>query len=289
MRRLGGHDPVQRIQFHLWVIWNLCFIKKTWARWYKTTVAYLLSTILRILLGFATLRCGMLCVHPQKDAEIAHRATPSKYWFSRCSVFFGGESAKWTPPNFDFQMFVVKLNYQHLVFSVFFWSLLIEITNLLVTTLDTTIRHIIPSGFKHFYVFQSILLFRPPKWLQMSWFLGVITWYHWMTQPSIGRAALRLKSPQALSTLETAQEFLEAAGYPDSLAAGYFIQHGSAFVPWLAKWGCLYFEYLYLYIYAYVCVRVCVSRNLCIWYETLLWICDNLCALHKLNRCHMSK
>lgn len=155
MRRLGGHDPVQRIQFHLWVIWNLCFIKKTWARWYKTTVAYLLSTILRILLGFATLRCGMLCVHPQKDAEIAHRATPSKYWFSRCSVFFGGESAKWTPPNFDFQMFVVKLNYQHLVFSVFFWSLLIEITNLLVTTLDTTIRHIIPSGFKHFYVFQS--------------------------------------------------------------------------------------------------------------------------------------
>ena len=52
--------------------------------------------------------------------------------------------------------------------------------------------------------------------------LGVITWYHWMTPP------------QALSTLETAQEFLEAAGYPDSLAAGYFIQHGSAFVPWLA-------------------------------------------------------
>lgn len=27
MRRLGGHDPVQRIQFRLWVIWNLCFIK----------------------------------------------------------------------------------------------------------------------------------------------------------------------------------------------------------------------------------------------------------------------
>ena len=93
----------------------------------------------------------------------------------------------------------------------------------------------------------------------MSWFLGVITWYHWMTQPSIGRAALRLKSPQALSTLETAQEFLEAAGYPDSLAAGYFIQHGSAFVPWLAKWGCLYFEYLYLYMHMYVCVCVCLE------------------------------
>ena len=150
MRRLGGHDPVQRIQFHLWVIWNLCFIKKTWARWYKTTVAYLLSTILRILLGFVTLRCGMLWVHPQKHVQIAHRATPSKYWFSRCSAFFGRESAKLTPPNFDFQVFVVKLNYQHLVFSVFFWLLLIEITNLLVTTLGKTIRHIIPSGFKHF-------------------------------------------------------------------------------------------------------------------------------------------
>eukprot|EP00434_Breviolum_minutum_P023893 symbB.v1.2.021083.t1/scaffold1805.1/size100715/2 len=37
------------------------------------------------------------------------------------------------------------------------------------------------------------------------------------------------KHEKALSTLETAQEFLEAAGYPDSLAAGYFIQHGSAF------------------------------------------------------------
>eukprot|EP00438_Fugacium_kawagutii_P009426 Skav202037 [mRNA] locus=scaffold1138:282094:284762:- [translate_table: standard] len=34
---------------------------------------------------------------------------------------------------------------------------------------------------------------------------------------------------KALVTLETAQELLEAAGYPDNLAAGYFIQHGSAF------------------------------------------------------------
>ena len=70
-----------------------------------------------------------------------------------------------------------------------FWLLLIEITNLLVTILDTKIRHIILSGFKHSYVFPSqyiyihitqILLFRPLKWLQMSWFwgwsLGIIGW-----------------------------------------------------------------------------------------------------------------
>eukprot|EP00435_Cladocopium_sp_Y103_P061145 s53_g22.t1 len=34
---------------------------------------------------------------------------------------------------------------------------------------------------------------------------------------------------KALTTLGSAEQFLEAAGYPDSLAAGYFIQHGSAF------------------------------------------------------------
>lgn len=34
---------------------------------------------------------------------------------------------------------------------------------------------------------------------------------------------------KALTTLASAEQFLEAAGYPDSLAAGYFIQHGSAF------------------------------------------------------------
>lgn len=42
-----------------------------------------------------------------------------------------------------------------------------------------------------------------------------------------------------------------------------------------------------LNILLYICV--CMSRNLCIWYETLLWICENLCVLQRLNRCHISK
>ena len=53
MRRLG-HDPVPRMQFHL------CFIKKTWAGWHKTTAAYLPPSVLRILLGFVTLHCGYI-------------------------------------------------------------------------------------------------------------------------------------------------------------------------------------------------------------------------------------
>lgn len=38
---------------------------------------------------------------------------------------------------------------------------------------------------------------------------------------------------KALVTLKAAQQPLEAAGYPDDLAAGYFIQLGLAFVPQL--------------------------------------------------------
>ena len=164
--------PVQRIQFHMWVIWNLCFIKKTWARWYKTTVAYLLSTILWSgLCDFA------LWVHRQKDVEIAQWATPSKYWFSRCSAFFGGRGQSGPLPIFNFQMFVVKLNYQHLVFTMIFWifgSWKLQIYTL-VTTLDKTIRHIIDfEGVQTCKCFSiQILPFRPPKWLQVSWsFLG---------------------------------------------------------------------------------------------------------------------
>lgn len=37
---------------------------------------------------------------------------------------------------------------------------------------------------------------------------------------------------QALSALAPAERLLEAAGHPDALAAGFFIQYGAAYVSW---------------------------------------------------------
>lgn len=44
---------------------------------------------------------------------------------------------------------------------------------------------------------------------------------------------------KALGALASAEELLEAAGSPDNLAAGYFMQRGATFATWIeeCRWG----------------------------------------------------